>query len=996
MPASPDLATALATVRSLDDLSLVARLAGQRPRREPAAAAWQGPVGFRWIAVEAAGRPCGAIARGMARRGERATELQCPMVLDPVRRRLALSVSLPPFPVLEAGLDQPDPVALRCLGLLAGAPPEPLALAAHLARALDGQAAGRRFFEAFRGSLVALRDALPRRAPQADRHALALLDLTRILFLYFVQAKGWLDGRDRFLAGEVDRVLAARGDLQRDLLHPLFFGTLNQPPSRRGALARRFGAVPFLNGGLFEPHALERRWRPAFPSALLRDAFDQVFERFHFTVSEGALGGIAPDMLGRVFEGVMDPAERLASGTFYTPAAVVSDLLEAGIEALLTRRLGCGASEAGRRLRDPDTGVRAEVLSLRILDPAAGSGAFLLGAFHLLQAVTGDRRVHAGHEILRRNLFGVDLSPTAVRLAELRLWLALIAADPAEDPGEVTPLPNLDSLVRSGDSLGELRHRARPSLSPRSVALIRDRRAALLVAVGPAKRAALQALQEAERDAAVEYLAEREATLRARLRDLQAVRRSPTLFGEPRGLTRPERLALDACRADRAELYAARRRVERDGSLPWFEYQTHFAEVFAARGGFDLVAGNPPWVRAEQVPPATRAALAGRFRWWAGGGTRGYRHLPDLSVAFLERAFELAAPDGVVAMLLPAKLASAGYAAAAREALARDHTLYRIADLTRDPRATFEATVYPMALVAGNGRSAPRPPVRGTLRDRGGTVMPREVGVGPGPWVVGDESLRDAIGAARGGHPTIGSGFRAALGVKTGYNAAFLDPVPAVEPELLRWAVRGRDVGPFVATPRQRLLWTHGPEGRPLPALPPRAAAWIGAHRRELLARRDWSGGPEWELFRTEAATRPHRVVWADLARRLEAVPLADPCAASLVPLNTCYVVAARSSAEAGRLAAWLNCTWIRALAASAADPAAGNCRRFVARVVEGLPLPLSVLADRRLDPCVAAGRAGRLAQEDLDEACSRHLGLETRHRQALAASVPAPGNRRR
>jgi hypothetical protein len=1003
-PAAPGtLAARLAAVRGLDDLSFLVRYAGGSVRHReftlpfPAAGitggrTLGGHAGCRWVAFDCSGPP-ERVAAALARRLEREPEVTCLVVLNPGLRLLAVGISLAPFPAMGLSLDAPGPVALRCLERLrGGSDDDGLVAAARIARALDGQAAGRRFFEAFRQLLDRMRAALPGRIPAADRHALALLDLTRTLFLYFVQAKGWLDGRSRFLAEEVDHVLSTGRHLHADLLRPLFFGTLNQPPARRGAAPRRFGAIPFLNGGLFELHPLERRWRPTWPNELLRDAFDQVFERFHFTADEAEGNAIAPDMLGRVFEGVMDPEERGATGTFYTPAALVDDVLSAAFEAQLAERLGCGAEEASRRLGDPDPATRATLLGLRILDPAVGSGAFLLGAFQRLRSLAGADPRRVGHAVLSRNLFGVDLSPAAVRLTELRLWLAVISGDTAEDPAEVAPLPNLDTLVRSGDSLGLVRPPT-PGGIPTAVAeRVRAGRAALLVAVGADKRAAVRDLRAAEQEAAAALLTSRLESVGAQLRDLAAVRRSPTLFGDRRGLTGSERRTLEQWRAERSFLHAARRRLDREGALPWFEYQAQFADVFAGAGGFDLVVGNPPWVRAEELPAPMRAALAGRFRWWGGGGRRGYRHQPDLAVAFLERAVELAAPRGTVAMLVPAKVATAGYGTRARAALVRGHTLHRVADLSHEPHAAFDATVYPMAIVAGKGAAAAGHAVRFSLRAQGESRP--QAGLSGAPWVLVSGTTFEALERGRGEHPRLHETFRAALGVKTGCNAVFLDPPGPVEPELLRWAVRGRDVRAFHTAPRCRLLWTHDDDGRPLVVLPPRATQWLERHRAVLRGRADWQGGSDWMVFRTQVATRPHRVIWPDLARRLDAATLAHPGTAA-IPLNTCYVIAARNAQGAQCLTAWLNSTWLRAMAAATADPAAGGCRRFKASVIESLPLPAAVLADGDLATLAEAGARGSLTQHDLDDACNRHLGLGAAHRRALARLVPGPRHRR-
>src|SRR2546427_4999209 len=106
-------------------------------------------------------------------------------------------------------------------------------------------------------------------------------------------------------------------------------------------------------------------------------------------------------------------------------------------------------------------------------------------------------------------------------------------------------------------------------------------------------------------------------------------------------------------------------------------FESHFADLLA-RGGFDLVTGNPPWVRGERLPAQVREALATRYVTWRPAPGPGFAHLPDLAVAFVERTLELAAPGGAGALLVPAEPASSGHA----EPLRR-----RLADTTRLERA---------------------------------------------------------------------------------------------------------------------------------------------------------------------------------------------------------------------------------------------------------------------------------------------------------------------
>lgn len=994
-----DLAAPLARVTTLESLRALVAGLGHEPLLDPVPdlALAVGRVGeFPWLAVEGP-RP-ERLARRLAGRLLARGRVAGVLALDPARRRLGVAVAFGGTPVLGLELDQPGNAALAALARLVGSADasSPLAYAARAADALSSEPVGRRFFREFRTTLERLTDGLSGRLRHEDRRSLALLQLTRVLFLYFIQAKGWLAGRERFLADGVDGCLARRRHIHRDFLRPLFFGTLNRPWDGRGRGARSFGAVPFLNGGLFEPHALERAARVDLPNHLWRDAFDLLFERFHFVVTEGgAAGSIAPDMLGRVFEGVMAPGARRSSGTYYTPAGLVRSMLDAAFAALVAGRLGCSESEAERRLEDRDPSALLVLDHVTLLDPAAGSGAFLLGALEWLAAHAPSDPGGARRRVLQRNLFGVDRNAAAVRLTELRLWLAVIADDPAGRPDQVQPLPNLDCLVRQGDSLLDPAGstvRLAPGDQGLALAVAAARRR-LITASGAAKAPLVRELRAAECRAAEAALRVGEMELERRVRDWVETARGPDLFGARRGADRQLRAAIAVARAELRTVRAARRTVVREREVPWFHYPTHFADVFAA-GGFDLVVGNPPWLRAELIPRPTRRRLAGRYRWWRGAGA-GFRHQPDLAVAFVERAVELTRPGGVIALLVPAKLASAEYGAAARHDLAASTTLLRVADLTGSPQAEFNATVYPLALLARKQRPPGGHRVR-TALGRGAPALPQQGLEGGGPWILSAPGPLQVAERLRRDHSSLAERLTGQLGVKTGANRLFLDPPDLVEPDLIRWAVRGRDVRPFGVRLVRRLLWPYRADGKPLERLPPGAAAHLEAHASALRLRADFVGGPPWTLFRTSAAGARHRLVWTDLARRLTACALTGQRDAGLIPLNTCYVAVAAGAAEAARLAAWLNSTWVRAIATLGAVPASGGYRRFSAATVGRLPLPAGVLCDDAFRELSEAGRRGEPVQEAIDDVAAAHLGLTARDRSRLAGLVAGSAADRR
>src|SRR3954467_4495434 len=128
---------------------------------------------------------------------------------------------------------------------------EDVLLHARLIEVLGRDALTRRFYRALRAQMDSLTQSVSDRIDPADAHDVALLYISRLLFLCFLEAKGWLNGERAFVATRYDACMRKGGRFHERVLLPLFFGTLNTPASRRSRTARGFGAVPFLNGGLF-------------------------------------------------------------------------------------------------------------------------------------------------------------------------------------------------------------------------------------------------------------------------------------------------------------------------------------------------------------------------------------------------------------------------------------------------------------------------------------------------------------------------------------------------------------------------------------------------------------------------------------------------------------------------------------------------------------------------------------------------------------------------
>ena len=886
---------------------------------------------------------------------------------------------------------------------------------------LGREAVTRRFYRALERLVATLAAEARGRAPLGVRRDIALLYASRLLFLSFLEAKEWMDGDRSFLARGYDACLDDRGGFQRRVLVPLFFGTLNTPIRSRAAAARAFGRIPFLNGGLFARSAIERAHRDVeFRDEDLGLFLTDLLGRYRFTAREESAewseAAVDPEMLGRAFESMMALHERRSTGAFFTPHELVSRVTD---EAL-TAALGCPIEEIVSAAGAPNDTVssarldaaRATLSRLRLVDPACGSGAFLVHALErvasLLRAL-GDQRPVADvrRSVLTRSVFGVDINPTAVWLCQLRLWLSIVIESGARDPANVAPLPNLDRHIRVGDALAGS-DVARPIGSGANpVARLRTRYAR---AVGVRKRTLARALDRAERAAAIAAEDGRIASITAARRDILVAARGRDLFGLRAAPPAGVRTVLEEMRTELRASRARRRSLVAGGALP-FSFATHFADV-ANAGGFDVVIGNPPWVRVHRIPSASRATLRRDYvsfrsaAWRAGASAArvglGFAAQVDLAALFVERSLGIVTPRGVVALLVPGKLWRSLAGGGVRGLLAGEHQLLALEDWSDAP-AMFDAAVYPSLVVVRRGAALQACPAETRVTVHAARVAAMW-GLHPGelaldetvgaPWLLLPPVVRRAFDAVRAvGIPFAESRFGAPLlGLKCGCNGAFIVRTDGgavvssengttvdVEPGLLRPLIRGEHVTRWRLSPSgERVIWTHGSNGQPLDRLPPRAERWLRGWRRRLIARSDARGAARWwTLFRTESASSEMaRVVWADFGRALTAAVLdsGDPA----VPLNTCYAVRCAELDDALALAAVLNSPLAAAWLSTLAEPARGGYRRYLGWTLSLLPLPRDWERAREiLVPLARCARGGSpMSDAELLHATVRAYGL--------------------
>lgn len=319
--------------------------------------------------------------------------------------------------------------------------------------------------------------------------------LGQIVFIYFLQRKGWLgvvekwgDGDKRFLSNLIHD--NSSKNIFNDLLEPLFYDALNE---KRKDDIFTDTKVPFLNGGLFNP-IKNYNWQNtnfkisnSYFSNKKENGFIDILDSYNFTVIESdpmeQEVAIDPEMLGRIFEKLLDVDERKGKGAFYTPREIVHYMCQTTLAKTISNKLDLDYDDIYRFVQYKDFIKTSKVISdncfridkllseLKVMDPALGSGAFLVGMLNevskIRNTITGflldylkvselpkDRSIYKLKiELIENSLFGVDIEPDAIEVAKLRLWLSLIVDENTVDDSAPEPLPNLTYNLRVGNSL---------------------------------------------------------------------------------------------------------------------------------------------------------------------------------------------------------------------------------------------------------------------------------------------------------------------------------------------------------------------------------------------------------------------------------------------------------------------------------------------------------------------------------------------------------------
>ena len=429
----------------------------------------------------------------------------------------------------------------------------------------------------------------------------------RIVFLYFLQRKGWLYDNNgvgdsqymKHLFEKAERDGIAETFLD-DVLELLFFYVLNTKKEQRveTALADNkdikilpgWAHIDYLNGGLFNPDEIDPK-KCTFPAIYFKELFS-FLDGYNFTIDENdqedAEIGIDPEMLGRIFENLLE--DNKDKGAFYTPKEIVEYMCRESLIAYLQVNPKHYTQDKARNFietldidilnEEERKEIERRLISVKICDPAIGSGAFPMGIVNLLAKTFIVLRTYSSIDqakmkryIMQNSIYGVDIEQGAVDIARLRFWLAMVVEEE-----KALPLPNLHFKVMQGNSLVE-------SYKGRDLSKI-------CLSTGSSGMGGFDfsGYQELLRN------------------DIRKFYETDTHEERDKTLNEIKNLVITQIFEETQDQNLLKDIKDVSANEKFFLWHTWFADVFE-KGGFDIVIGNPPYLKEGRANKAIFEAV---------------------------------------------------------------------------------------------------------------------------------------------------------------------------------------------------------------------------------------------------------------------------------------------------------------------------------------------------------------------------------------------------
>ena len=491
----------------------------------------------------------------------------------------------------------------------------------------------------------------------------------RLVFLQFLQKKGWLgvpvgepwgNGDAEFIQHLFEKC-KDKDHFIDDVLETLFndLNTERKGDNSQLSIFNYQFKIPYLNGGLFEREAADETEFP-LPAKYMQQMLD-FFSSYNFTIDENdpddAEVGVDPEMLGRIFENLLE--DNKDKGAFYTPKEIVTYMCRESLIAYLqtdvddeptkeairqyvtthdAATLGNIADDIDQRLKD-----------VKICDPAIGSGAFPMGLLKelflcrtALEGISQHQAAEIKKHIIQQNIYGVDIERGAVDIARLRFWLSLIV-------DEETPqaLPNLDFKIMQGNSLLE------------------QYKGVDLSHITELKQEKTGTYQTTTFDDMLDVL---RRDLRKKLDEYYNCKDH-----KRKAILRQDIINNVKQQLKEQSINVDFGNIELSGNDQFMLWHTWFYDVFA-RGGFDIVIGNPPYVQTKKgTVPLSKYP-------YSEGKDKGKQNLYKL---FVEHSYNLLNDNGISCLITQSSLMCDISAQYTRELLLTKTLLYYVIEFPK-------------------------------------------------------------------------------------------------------------------------------------------------------------------------------------------------------------------------------------------------------------------------------------------------------------------------
>ena len=579
--------------------------------------------------------------------------------------------------------------------------------------------------------------------------------LGRLIFLYFVQKKGWLNNDLDFL---YNQFLFFKNNGQAELFYndflcPLFFETLNTPPQDRktNVITNQKFNIPYLNGGLFEQDSTDLYlskstliigdYQPkttksksknspafAFDPLNLFETFFNTLNSYNFTIYEDDPNdhtvAIDPEMLGHIFENLLE--DNKEKGAFYTPKAIVQYMCQQSlIQYLQTACPTVSLSIITNLIQQQNTDnlplasipqLTIALQNVRICDPAIGSGAFPMGllqeifnAFQLLHDAQKTpnipfNRAQVKLNIIQNSIYGVDIEQGAVDIARLRFWLSLIV-----DEDQAQPLPNLDYKIVVGNTLVpkfndivlNIDWKAQPQQLFETS--FKDKQQQLLKNLNQLQTQFFSFTTTIPKSNLIAEI--RKVKIQLLITQLELLIETQGIHIAPTGrnksiLIQTERF-LETQNWKKA-LATLKTLLSNNQPLQFFDWQLSFPEILNTNlnpnAGFHIVIGNPPYVQIQNLKEQQADFESQKFQV--------YSKSSDIYALFYEKGHKLLAPNGHLCFITSNKWMRAAYGESLREYFATQTTTLSLIDFA-GVQIFENATVDTNILLLQNAKPQP-------------------------------------------------------------------------------------------------------------------------------------------------------------------------------------------------------------------------------------------------------------------------------------------------